>query len=398
MKANFIHSVITCAAVLAASSVMSSCNDLRNSIPDEPQKQEETVSTLNVNMSFSWEMTKTLPVTLSSSVRTEYTLYLDEECTTTISSGVIPADETVEISITVPISQEVIYLSYYKESGKVTRAISLTQTKAAVSIFLTDAVEKAFDADERMKGYVPSQNGKGTLMFEDLYPAIGDYDFNDVVVYYNIVHTKSLGYTSNTTDECEINFTVYSKGGSISSDFGLELTGIPASFASRYSTVTVDGETVSDALKTSGSDDAVFEFNTSGGKYDSSKLMSFPKKTISIKLSKDDMDDITGSAYFSSLWLQENFNWFIVANGKEIHLKGFKATALAPSQADDTFTSARNLVWGINVPKAIIPAKEKTDMLKAYPDFKKWVEDDSYRWYESCVEENLAWSESELSF
>jgi hypothetical protein len=41
------------------------------------------------------------------------------------------------------------------------------------------------DPKRAFNNYYPSKNNTGTLAFEDLWPAKGDYDFNDLVVDYN---------------------------------------------------------------------------------------------------------------------------------------------------------------------------------------------------------------------
>ena len=39
--------------------------------------------------------------------------------------------------------------------------------------------------------YTPSELGAGSYAFEDLWPANGDYDFNDLVVSYRYVQMRN---------------------------------------------------------------------------------------------------------------------------------------------------------------------------------------------------------------
>ena len=377
--------------IMAALFAAMACTDVNIDI-EGGQDDGSDFSSLHIGYTFSWKMTVAYNINISSTKGTEFSFFTEEACENLLISGNVPAGETVTVTVNVPEGTECIYLKYVSEDGPTVKPIQLTQTKAGeASVLITDAVETGYDDDWRLQSFVPGKDKNGTLLFEDLYPGIGDYDFNDLVVYYNIANTKSYGFTSNMTDESVITFTIKSKGGSIQSDFGVELTGIPASFAAQYATVTVDGEPVEGALKTSGDASAVFMVSTDGGKYDTEKKMSIVDKTVKITMSKDNLDDLVSATYFSSLFDMDNINWFMNVNGTEIHLKGFKATALAPSQASDTFASKDNLVWGLNVPVELIPAKEKVDFLLAYPDFRKWVESDSYVWYNTPVTSNLAW-------
>ena len=60
--------------------------------------------------------------------------------------------------------------------------------------------------------YIPARrNGWGTLMFEDLWPAYGDFDFNDFVVNYKI---QLYMQNKNKVDAMLIGVRVKAVGGS----------------------------------------------------------------------------------------------------------------------------------------------------------------------------------------
>lgn len=63
----------------------------------------------------------------------------------------------------------------------------------------------------------------GTVIYEDLYPAKGDYDFNDLVVEYNYEINKG---DNNYVTDIEAVFTVKAFGASFHNAFGFQFPGI----------------------------------------------------------------------------------------------------------------------------------------------------------------------------
>lgn len=70
--------------------------------------------------------------------------------------------------------------------------------------------------------YYPSEFGRATLAFEDNWPHVGDYDFNDLVIYYQMSKTlsrnKVIGFT--------INGAVQAVGASHKNGFAFRVPGI----------------------------------------------------------------------------------------------------------------------------------------------------------------------------
>ena len=72
--------------------------------------------------------------------------------------------------------------------------------------------------------YIPARrNGGGTLMFEDLWPAYGDFDFNDFVVNYKI---QLYMQNKNKVNAMLIGVRVKAVGGSIPYDLCLAMKGV----------------------------------------------------------------------------------------------------------------------------------------------------------------------------
>ena len=73
--------------------------------------------------------------------------------------------------------------------------------------------------------YPAQENGWGTLMFEDLWPAYGDYDFNDFVVNYKM---QLYPNNKNMVKEMILGIRVKAIGGSLPYDLCLAIKGIKA--------------------------------------------------------------------------------------------------------------------------------------------------------------------------
>lgn len=85
------------------------------------------------------------------------------------------------------------------------------------------------DPNRAFNNYYPSEDGFGTLAFEDLWPAKGDYDFNDMVIDYNINQVTS---GANEVVEIIANFTLHAMGASFKNGFGFQLPLLPGDIAS----------------------------------------------------------------------------------------------------------------------------------------------------------------------
>jgi len=95
------------------------------------------------------------------------------------------------------------------------------------------------DPSRAFNNYYPSEEGFGTLAFEDLWPAKGDYDFNDVVIDYNI---NQITNGNNQVVEIIANFTLRALGASFKNGFGFQLPLLPGDIAS------VTGQNLSEGI------------------------------------------------------------------------------------------------------------------------------------------------------
>ncbi len=287
-------------------------------------------------------------------------------------------------------------------SNPVANCMPMASTQDADSDGVDDA-QDAFPNDpyKAYKSYFPIENHFSTLAFEDLWPAKGDYDFNDVVVDYN-----SLVVTNAENQVVEINyqFKVRATGASFRNGFGFELTNISPntirsvsgcniSLGSIYSIAangTENGQThaciiaignVYDVLTYPGGN--VGGINTTiGAPYASPQI-------VNVKLSfiENGVPGLAGPINISQLG-SNTFNPFIIVNqtrGREVHLPDYKPTSMANlslfgTLQDDSnpgigryYRTKTNLPWAIRTYESFQYPIEKADVTSAYLKLIDWV-------------------------
>ena len=257
--------------------------------------------------------------------------------------------------------------------------------------------------------YFPAQDEWGTLAYEDLWPGKGDYDFNDLVIKYEITHVSN---SENDITAIHAKFFVSAVGASYSNGFGFQIDGVdPATVAS------VTGNSISHDY---------IELNTSNGaEADQSNL---------VVIVYDDVEDIIhrvdgagmfnteqGSGIGTSDTLEvvitfvnpidpldlgtPPYNPFVIKDwtngrGNEIHLPNYHPTDLADTDlfgtADDAsgsgnyYVTQNNLPWALHLPVSWKWPLEKVDIINAYSDFAEWAQsggNEKTDWYLHVNEE-----------
>jgi LruC domain-containing protein len=245
--------------------------------------------------------------------------------------------------------------------------------------------------------YFPAA-GFGSLAFEDLWPGIGDYDFNDLVVDYRFqVVTNAV----NNVVEVYGHFASKAAGATLNNGFGFSLPDISPDLSSNPANLQVSGMEINEnyiSLNAQGLEngqskptfivhDNIFNLLAQPGggtganttdwaasvDYDTTVLLIVP----------------SGGNYVMADFGLTTWNPFLIVDGQrghEVHLPGYATTDLA-NQAlfatfeDDsdplngrTYLSHRNLPWAINLPSSFAWPKEKVDITRAYLKFAEWVE------------------------
>lgn len=242
--------------------------------------------------------------------------------------------------------------------------------------------------------------GNGTLLFEDLWPANGDNDFNDLVLYYNYTVVSNA---SNQVVEVKYNFIPQAIGGSFRNGFAFQLDGINAAQVIRTIRSRQPGTMFQ--LSSNGTESAQSLANipifssaqdllpSSGGGIGVNINPNAPfvtPETIQVTVVfQENGRTAPGQAAIASPAIHStSFNPYLIINGergKEIHCADRKPTSLASAAffntSDDRSNAAsnryyknrNNLPWILNVPAIIPYSKEGKDITSIYLKLIPWA-------------------------
>ena len=249
------------------------------------------------------------------------------------------------------------------------------------------------DPDRAIDNYYPA-SGYGTLAYEDLWPAKGDYDFNDLVCDYKF---QTVTNSSNNIVEVFGTFIIKAFGAGFENGFGFQL----ANDNIFNSDISVTGYDLQEGYITLNGN------GTEAGQsiptiivYDNSfNLMPHPGQGIGVNTDPpapyvipDTISvymDITDNIYTLAQLDIPNFNPFIIVNlerGVEVHLPNYEPTDLVDESYFGTFEddsdpsinryykTENNLPWAINIYESFEYPKERVEIIATYLHFVEWAE------------------------
>lgn len=404
-------------SVLVVTGCVESISDKPTAPPDEVSKTKELV----VPASFDWKTTvvATCDFTAAAPSVVSVALASGDEPFATVGVG----GDAEKVVLDIPSSARSLYVSYPTAGGgSKGQTVAVSNGKASFTLG-ADAAPAAVrtrggnDYDKVI--YVPAvQGGWGTLMFEDLWPAYGDYDFNDFVLNYKIqlyannknmvrymqvgVRMKAIGGTLPFTPRLRMKGV---KGGEIS---GIE----DLSREEGYGGMNVpdDAELVQLNPGNNVKDPAVLEFRGITTKKHAPAGSAYLNTERGLEMADGDLISVVyffelrNSVAQSGLTF-DSFDFFLAdANGKEIHFGGVEPTAEGMAiyesesknantvKAPTFYYSNDRMVWAINIPEDISHAYEDVDFLRAYPEFAEWVQSGGTKaqeWYKHGEKANL---------
>ncbi len=299
-------------------------------------------------------------------------------------------------------------IEYYLGTGTINYANNLklvTNWSTSASDIDNDGVADADDdypndVNKSFNNFYPAAS-HGTLMFEDLWPGKGDYDFNDLVVNYQY---NTVTNAANQVVEVRYSFVTRAVGGSLHNGFAFQLDGINPN---RITSVTGSKAVGASWLQLNNNgteagqgdnanivvfDDAYKLLPTQGGysfinTYQGSPDSGKDTTTIVVKFIDNGVVPTGGAVNYSSFETNV-FNPYIILNqvrGKEVHL----VDRLPSSKVDASFfgtgqdksnpgtgsyyKTANNLPWAINVTSSIPYPQERTDISEAFLKFIPWA-------------------------
>ncbi len=237
--------------------------------------------------------------------------------------------------------------------------------------------------------FFPGMDEYGTLAYEDLWPWKGDYDFNDLVLDYNVIEALDA---DNKIVQIQLSLKIVGIIASMHNGFGVQLGVAPELVAS-----------VSGALYTKG--DIYVADNGTELRQQKAVIIVFEDAQEHYNAaSPDDSELIEVSINFvrgvtrSELGFAP-YNPFIISNGergREVHLPGYQPTSLVHipyfgSEDDDSvigttfvYKTTNDLPWALHLPEPFAYPYDSIKIYDAYNLFQTWVDSNGFSysdWY-----------------
>ncbi|MCR9249157.1 MAG: LruC domain-containing protein [bacterium] len=256
--------------------------------------------------------------------------------------------------------------------------------------------------------FTPSKLGYGTLAFEDHWPAMGDFDFNDLIVKYKVT---SLLNGDNKAIKMLIEVRLVAAGGVYNNGFGIELP-VLESVVEQVTGHNAPSNTLnSKGLETGQVKPTIIVFEDALAELGGGSIINTdpgkaqrPIKVYNIEI---DFTELIPASQLSDA----PFNPFIFINndrGRECHLMNAAPTSKADlnyfATDDDTsnegsgrfYVNAENVPFAIDIIHSFRHPKEKVKIDRAYKKFLNWGKSsgETYKdWYTDAngyrVEENI---------
>lgn len=407
-----VKSKISKGLVLIALLTTQSCMKDVSIVPDD-QPSIKKVQDLEIPLDFDWSTSRNITCTINSGSPASIEIYTDEACEEELLAALITQQGANELAMPVSQATDKLYLKYKTTAGSY-NVLTGDVENAVVAFNVTDGVlaeqsetRSAVTRDvpiENHIGYIAYPAGWGTVMFEDQFPSIGDYDFNDLVASYQIstefpwVDGK---YDTKQVSLIRVHLKLKAIGGSLKFTPYVRIKGLnrenvtlpnpaygdPLYVNPKIVNNTNDGVEVA-LINSTRTTDAIIEFKNLNE--------SNPKKvpggsfynTTPGFLTKD--NQLTQVTVYLALTknvdaksvLDDKIDIFLASadKTKEIHVRGFEPV-FNPYNFDEKgvsktvpYASENNLVWGIKIATRVKYAIEKVNFCEAYPDFASWAE------------------------
>lgn len=258
------------------------------------------------------------------------------------------------------------------------------------------------DPTKTTSSYSPSSSTTGSLCFEDNWPNMGDYDFNDLVIDYQYTF-----YTNAQNDLTELKAEFYLKaiGASMHNGFGLQFDIAPSSITSvsgtKYTSNYVTNNSNGTEANQSKATIIVFD--------DAHKHMR--RAAGAMYVNTDNPNEIVDAALFTIIIKFANgvkpeelgkapYNVFAISNGtrgREVHMVGYPGTDKADESMYGTaadgsnpdikryYQNKDNMPWALHTPSTLVYPLEKENIMDCYIWFEEWAKNEGRTygdWYE----------------
>ena len=250
--------------------------------------------------------------------------------------------------------------------------------------------------------YYPNEDDFVTLAYEDNWPKLGDYDFNDLVVKERFQTTYDA---SGLVSGFIIQGFISARGGAKANGFAIRLVDIPASQV-EYANFNINNNTYEKTPEWNQTDAVISLWRnsktyTNTGVTGQCSLFNTNKNCAEFAPVA-----FTFDVKFTNGLLSLNhsaIDFFIYRTDDrtfEIHMPGYAPTdwfnfARFGTESDTSdvsqdryFRSTTNLPWGLKISDEWAHPREYIDVLWAYPDYEEWVESSgglSTAWYKTST-------------
>ena len=401
----------------------SSCEKNLYDESKQPEKEIQ-VKDLDIPAGFQWKLTQVAAGTVAATTPTMVSFFLDEACSKEEKIADIPVDSEISsLPLSIPTYVNTLYAQYKtstNETKKVAipvnadRSFSLNIANDAKSKSnTTRSITRGHDIEDDIqlsKGVIfHPKDGWGTIMFEDQFPSLGDYDFNDFVVNYKVqfqgIRKVDKKYTAQYI---QIGLRLKAIGGIFPYSPYLRLKEIDSDevesievYETKNVIPAIDGvelvpnkhliidysPLIKNLAKPAGSQ----YYNTEKNALVATSDLPEINILITLKKRKEVKEILEGDEF--DLYLKRN------DSGTEIHMNGiepityqypFNDKNLLPvytngdEEDDNYYFSAGRLIWGLRVPGNAAHAIEKANFLEAYKGFAKWAQSsgkNEQNWY-----------------
>ena len=261
--------------------------------------------------------------------------------------------------------------------------------------------------------YATTYSTGGRLMFEDLYPYLGDYDFNDIVVDYAVLAWKNA---DGVVTKMDYDFTLKADGGTLTNGLGLSIDNLNSSSVSNVTFSDENGyfesgdEAVFILTPNCSFDGYGYMNNIIGG----NSTANFPVYSVSFEVNGASVSDVFWGASMNPMIFQdldnglrnevhlkfkkptENADQSLIGTGNDITLLEdvlftgqwstaspavrYWATLLHQGNATTlpktafTYTDTNGYPWAMHVDSNASYPVEKTAITEAFTTFSAWVE------------------------
>lgn len=224
--------------------------------------------------------------------------------------------------------------------------------------------------DEVNKGEI-SHVVKGSLAFEDNWPKQGDYDMNDVVLYFSstVVKDTEKGNLVRTTTT----FTPVNNGATFTNGFGFQLDSVDTKKVSSIR-ISQEGNIISESFEVGTNKPVAILF---------SDIKTVLNKPITVVMEHSKYAGVPEQNAYPP------YNPFIFVNDRshEVHLPGYKPTSLADKNLRGTendlkmdssgnemyYISKDNMPFAIYIPNVEFECPpESMSITEYYPNFQLW--------------------------